>query len=545
MSLSNTLTRQQYSGNGSNRDFAIVFDYFDLDQIVVNLVEVATDIVTPLVLTTDYTLINSPPTIVRTVATYSADYQIVVRRNTVKTQIVDYITNGSFLAGDHEKGLDRIVMMVQEEATAVEAEDSAVAAGAAASVASASASAASVSASAASVSAASAAVRSISSIGLYNVGLITTIGSNALTIWLTDRNNSTPGAGDNACRIGFRSATLTNGSFSEVSVTSQKTIVISSGSTLGQTSVQPANIYVYVINNAGDVELAVSGTLYPEVGVISTTAEGGAGAADSNTVMYSTTARTNVAYRLIGVIANTQTTAGTWASAGTVVAVGAYGTLKTKNVPTLQQFTTGSGTYITPPGTAYLRIRMVGGGGSGGAGGTAATSAGNAGGASTFGTAFLTANGGAAGQGGAGGYKLGAAGGTTTINSGAIGFGITGESGGGNVGNAATATVITGGKGGATPLGGSGMGGVGNLTAVAASTGTGSGSGGGGSLTTASGFSGAGGGAGGYIDVIVPNPLSSYAYACGTGGGGVAAGSNGGASANASQGAIYIEEYPY
>jgi hypothetical protein len=71
------------------------------------------------------------------------------------------------------------------------------------------------------------------------------------------------------------------------------------------------------LDNAGTVELAVvnisGGTDLTETGLISTTAEGGAGAADSASVVYSTTARTNVAYRVVGYVESTQTTAGTWA----------------------------------------------------------------------------------------------------------------------------------------------------------------------------------------------------------------------------------------
>jgi len=53
--------------------------------------------------------------------------------------------------------------------------------------------------------------------------------------------------------------------------------------------------------------------------LITTTAEGGAGGADSSTVIYSTTARTNVAYRVLGIIRSTQATAGTWATAPSLI----------------------------------------------------------------------------------------------------------------------------------------------------------------------------------------------------------------------------------
>jgi hypothetical protein len=61
------------------------------------------------------------------------------------------------------------------------------------------------------------------------------------------------------------------------------------------------------------------GVLLDESGVISTTAEGGAGGADSATVVYSTTARSNVPYRVVGFIDITETTPGTWATSPTLI----------------------------------------------------------------------------------------------------------------------------------------------------------------------------------------------------------------------------------
>jgi hypothetical protein len=77
------------------------------------------------------------------------------------------------------------------------------------------------------------------------------------------------------------------------------------------------------LDNAGTVELAVvniaGGNNLTETGVITTTAEGGAGAADSASTIYSTTARTGVAYRVVGYIESTQATAGTWATAPSTI----------------------------------------------------------------------------------------------------------------------------------------------------------------------------------------------------------------------------------
>jgi hypothetical protein len=84
-----------------------------------------------------------------------------------------------------------------------------------------------------------------------------------------------------------------------------------------------SRIIVLALDNAGTVELAVvniAGNInLTETGLISTTAEGGAGAADSASTIYSNTARSNVAYRVVGYVESTQATAGTWATAPSTV----------------------------------------------------------------------------------------------------------------------------------------------------------------------------------------------------------------------------------
>lgn len=122
--------------------------------------------------------------------------------------------------------------------------------------------------------------------------------------------------------LDFRSTTLGNGAVTRV-IGTPSNLVISSGSTLGTVSGQQSDIAVLTLNNAGTLELAAvnlsGGVDLSETGLISTTAEGGAGAADSATVIYSTTARTDVAYRVIGIIRSTQATAGTWATAPSLI----------------------------------------------------------------------------------------------------------------------------------------------------------------------------------------------------------------------------------
>lgn len=136
------------------------------------------------------------------------------------------------------------------------------------------------------------------------------VASNALTISAS------------ALALDFRSTTLGSGAVTTVSGTPAN-LVISSGSTLGTVNAVASRIVVIALNNAGTIELAAvnisGGNQLDETNLITTTAEGGAGAADSANVIYSTTARTSVAYRVIGFIDSTQATAGTWATAPSTI----------------------------------------------------------------------------------------------------------------------------------------------------------------------------------------------------------------------------------
>ena len=370
---------------------------------------------------------------------------------------------------------------------------------------------------------------------ISNLGLATSVGSNALTIALKQADGATdPTSSAGAVKVGMRSVTLTSGLYNQRSVTGALSLVVSSGSTLGQTSTKPWMTYIYLIDNAGTLELAVSGSLFYETQVVSTTAEGGAGAADTVTVMYSASARSNVPCRLIGKLLNTQTTAGTWASAGTTLQVGDLAALTTFTGPTVQTLTSGSSTYYTPAGVKWLEVEMVGGGGGGGEATGGAT--GSTGGNTTFGTSLLTANGGVGGSGTSAGPS---AGGSATVSAPAIQkVALTGT--GGDSGFTAVATMFpTSGAGGSSPFGGRGPSRINNSgDAAIANTGSG-GSGGGGA---AGGQSGSGGAAGGYIKAIITTPVSSYAYAVGASGAGGTgnAGNDGGPGGS---GIIIVTEY--
>lgn len=168
--------------------------------------------------------------------------------------------------------------------------------------------------------------------------------------------------------LDFRSATLTSGTVTTI-VGIPANLVISSGSTLGTTNAIQSDIAVLALNNAGTIELAAAnmtgGVQIDEVGVISTTAEGGAGAADSATVVYSTTARSNLAYRVLGIIRSTQATAGTWATAPSLIQGSGGNALTAMNSlgygQTWQGVTrNGSTTYYNTTGKAIFLFMVSG-----------------------------------------------------------------------------------------------------------------------------------------------------------------------------------------
>ncbi len=173
------------------------------------------------------------------------------------------------------------------------------------------------------------------------------VAANALTITI------------NPTVLDFRSATLGSGTNSTVALTSAANLVISSTSTLGTSSGVQSDIAVLAINNAGTIEVAAvnlaGGVDLSETGIISTTAEGGAGGADSATTIYSTTARSNVAYRVVGIVRSTQATAGVWATNPSLIQ-GTGGLVKVSSVSRVRVHTANG---YGSTNTAILRYTTV------------------------------------------------------------------------------------------------------------------------------------------------------------------------------------------
>lgn len=146
---------------------------------------------------------------------------------------------------------------------------------------------------------------------IQNLTLTGIVATNALTIAVKTSAGTDATATDPAT-VPFRSATSATGTYAQRVISAALSMSIPSATTIGTLSGIAHILYVYLIDNAGTLELAVSLALFDEGTVQSSTAVSGGTAAGT---LYSTAARTSKAIRLIGRIAVTEATAGTWATA--------------------------------------------------------------------------------------------------------------------------------------------------------------------------------------------------------------------------------------
>ena len=135
------------------------------------------------------------------------------------------------------------------------------------------------------------------------------VGSNALTATI------------NPTMLDFRSSTLTSGTINTRTIPAAISVVVPSGASLGTVSATKSRLALIAIDNAGTIEAAICNLSYnsalDETTLISTTTIS-AGATSGN-VIYSTTARTSVPFRVVGFIESTQATAGTWATSPSTI----------------------------------------------------------------------------------------------------------------------------------------------------------------------------------------------------------------------------------
>lgn len=165
----------------------------------------------------------------------------------------------------------------------------------------------------------SATTSSSNSYKISNCSIATSVGSNNLTIALKDAAGSDASAGS-PCTVTFRSATAATGTYSDVSTTGALSLVVSNGSALGCTASAACTLYVYGVNSGSGLVLGVVGwSPFDEGSILTSTAEGGAGAADSAAVLYSTAAQTSKAIRLLARLTITPGASFAWTANSTEI----------------------------------------------------------------------------------------------------------------------------------------------------------------------------------------------------------------------------------
>jgi hypothetical protein len=194
---------------------------------------------------------------------------------------------------------------------------------------------------------------------VMNLTLVATVAANALTIAVKTKNGTDASVTDPII-LKFRHATLGTGTYTTVALTGALSLVVSSGSTLGTASAVAHRLYVGVGNDAGTLRLFVYNPLVSaslslaglmDDLVYTSVAEGGAGAADSAHTLYSGTAFTSKAIRVVGYLESTQATAGTWATAPSKIQIVGARSKRTGDVVQTQLNSTGAvatGTTAVP-----------------------------------------------------------------------------------------------------------------------------------------------------------------------------------------------------
>lgn len=203
---------------------------------------------------------------------------------------------------------------------------------------------------------------------VINGTVAASVAASALTVAVKTLAGADPSPADPVGLI-FRNATNATGDYTVLWLTAATSVVISSGSTLGSRDNVTFRLWLVAFNDAGTVRLGLincvttaagAGTANDVTsifrlanrGIGSSTAEGGAGAADSPQIFYTGTAVANKAYTPIAYLTwnGGLVTAGTWASGPTTIQL--FG----PNVPlpgqTIQRQRVPAGTVAT--GTTIL-----------------------------------------------------------------------------------------------------------------------------------------------------------------------------------------------
>lgn len=124
MTISSTTDRASFPGNGVTVSFPLPFRFFSDADIVAELIEDSTGLVTELDLGIDYTLTGagdpevdgSPTGTIDPTVAPAAGFTLFVRRVMPLTQPTDIVNQGRFYPELHETVFDRLTMLIQQAA---------------------------------------------------------------------------------------------------------------------------------------------------------------------------------------------------------------------------------------------------------------------------------------------------------------------------------------------------------------------------------------------------------------------------------------------
>lgn len=118
MTVSSQVNRKDYSGNGSTTNFATEFRFLEDSHLRVILTVDSTGVETVQSLTTNYTVTgkgeDSGGTVTMIIAPATGETLTIIRDVPV-TQQTDYVENDDFPAESHERALDKLTMIVQQQ----------------------------------------------------------------------------------------------------------------------------------------------------------------------------------------------------------------------------------------------------------------------------------------------------------------------------------------------------------------------------------------------------------------------------------------------
>jgi len=184
-----------------------------------------------------------------------------------------------------------------------------------------------------------------------NYGLEISFNSGAMTITLEGANGSALSS-TNMVDVLFRNETAGTGTPNLLTLTSDRTLTIASGSTLGTSSGTNHWIYVYLVDTDGtaaNVKLAVSLKWLDEGSLQTTVAESGNG--DSGTTLYASSSHSNRPVRLIARMKSNQAAAGTWATAMSEISLAPFAV----NTPAIC-YQTSAGQTIETAGSGEIVV---------------------------------------------------------------------------------------------------------------------------------------------------------------------------------------------